>query len=131
MWLAREQPGRAAAAAAMVLAAVALARALTNQPWAALLTFAFLGLALRDFAFPVRFTLTERYAEFRGLGLCHRIEWPRVRSVYRDARGLKLSPLARPSRLEAYRGVYLWVPRERADHILAAVQALATERQRP
>jgi hypothetical protein len=36
------------------------------------------------------------------------MSWSQVKSVRRDALGAKLSPLARPSRLEAYRGIYLW-----------------------
>ncbi len=128
VWLAREQPGRAAAAAALVLAATALVRVVTGQPWLSLLAFVLLALALRDFALPLRFTVREDWAEVRGLGIWQRIEWARVRSVYRDGCGVKLSPLAACSRLEAYRGVYLRLPPREAERVLEAVRMLAKGR---
>lgn len=129
VWLAREQPGRAAAALALVLGATAVARVVTGQQWASVLAFLLLALALRDFALPLRFTLTEGYAEMRGLAVCQRIEWARVKSVYRDAWGLKLSPLSSRSRLEAYRGVYLRLPAEQADGIVEIAKTMATGRE--
>jgi len=125
VWLARERPGRAAAGAAVVLVATAVVRAVTGEPAWAVLTFALLMLTVRDFALPLRFTLTEGYAEVRGLWLCQRIEWERVRAVRRDREGLKLSPLGGRSRLEAYRGVYLWLPPGEGERVAAVVRQMA------
>lgn len=73
------------------------------------LLFAFLG-SISDFLFPVTYTLTSTHATARTslgpVGL-RTMAWADVRKVYLDDHGVKLSPLGRRSRLEAYRGVYL------------------------
>jgi hypothetical protein len=61
--------------------------------------------------------MNEEGVQARGLVMRRRMGWPQVRRVARDGLGVKLSPLARPSRLEAYRGIYLWFS-DNADEVM-------------
>ncbi|MEN6356849.1 MAG: hypothetical protein ABFD83_07165 [Armatimonadota bacterium] len=76
-----------------------------------------------DFVFPVNYTLTRESA------LCHtkfkqsEIKWENVQRCYLDDTGVKLSPLDRPSRLEAFRGVYLRFADNKSD-VIDTVKAL-------
>ena len=81
---------------------------------------ALLTASIGDFLFPLRFHLTEDGVEARGLLTRRRMLWSRVRSVRRDRLGVKLSPLARRSRLEAYRGIYVWFEGN-ADEVMAFI----------
>lgn len=60
-----------------------------------------------EFIFPTRYTLTRESAVCRTLLKQSEIKWADVRRCYVDDMGVKLSPLDRQSRLEAFRGVYL------------------------
>lgn len=79
--------------------------------------------SLADFVFPVRYELTTEGAAARTAFSRTFIEWRRVRKYYVDDRGIKLSPLARQGRLEAYRGVYLRFGSNR-DEVTAAVRRM-------
>jgi len=107
VWLAREQFIKAIVTLLVVLIAAGGAALLTSSLAVALAVFFALIGATRDFFFPLTYTLDHLGASVRGAGIDQAIPWDKVRTVYRDGSGLKLSPLARPSRLEAYRGVYL------------------------
>jgi hypothetical protein len=61
-----------------------------------------------DFLFPVRFLLSTEAVEARGWCFRRRMRWSEVRRVRRDKEGIFLSPLVRHSRLDAYRGIYVW-----------------------
>ncbi|MHB1000272.1 MAG: hypothetical protein ACYC27_13610 [Armatimonadota bacterium] len=63
--------------------------------------------SLSDYLFPVRYEITEKGASSRTIFGKNTIEWDRVKKYYVDNCGIKLSSLPKPSRLEAYRGVYL------------------------
>ncbi len=63
--------------------------------------------SLADFLFPVTYVLTTDGAACNMLFKSSRIRWERVKHCYVDAKGIKLSPLDRISKLEAFRGVYL------------------------
>jgi hypothetical protein len=69
---------------------------------------AFLILAsTAEFLFPIRYRLTTTRASC-SFGLTrYEISWPEVRRLIATADGVKLSPLAIPSRLDAFRGVLL------------------------
>jgi len=82
--------------------------------------------SVSDFLFPVRYTLTTQGAEMRSWISGPSIAWARVRRYYVDEEGVKLSPLPRPSRLEAYRGVYLRFEHNR-EEVLRIVQERTTE----
>ncbi len=64
-------------------------------------------LGTADFLLPVHFEVSERGALRRcGWSVSH-IGWEQVRRVVVGQEGVKLSPLAKPSKLSAFRGVYL------------------------
>lgn len=60
-----------------------------------------------DFVFPVNYILTQDSALCRTKFKQSEIKWKNVQHCYLDDMGVKLSPLDRQSRLEAFRGVYL------------------------
>lgn len=65
----------------------------------------FLGTA--DFMLPVSFEVGVKGAKSRcGLSVTE-ISWEKVKRVIQGEDGIKLSPLEEPSRLSAFRGVYL------------------------
>jgi len=105
--LASEQPEKVAA----VLAAAAFA-GLVGFFVAGSMVLAIIGPAVvlgatSEFLLPVRYRITEEGASARwGINLT-KIAWKDVKRVRADVHGLKLSPLEKPSRLEAFRGVYL------------------------
>lgn len=79
--------------------------------------------ALSEYLFPVTYKISARGASRRTLFGYASIEWGSVRKCYLDDHGVKLSPLIRQSRLEAYRGVYLRFG-DRRDEIIEAVRNL-------
>jgi len=106
--LARRRPARTAVALGFILAAAVCAGWAFRSPVLGLLAAFLLTAAIADYLFPVRYRLGEDGLEARGFLLRRRMTWSQVRRVTRDHLGVKLSPLPRPSRLEAYRGIYLW-----------------------
>jgi hypothetical protein len=76
-----------------------------------------------DFLFPVRYDITRQGASAKTLLGRTVIEWNRVKKYYLDDHGIKLSPLHRQTRLEAYRGVYLRFGGRR-DEVIEAVRSM-------
>jgi len=105
--LAKEQPQQLAgilvAMAGMGMLAYVLFQ---NLIPAIVMAFVFLG-SLSDFLLPVTYTLTKKEASASTLVGKQVIAWEKVRKCYLHEDGIKLSPLGRKSRLEAYRGVFL------------------------
>jgi hypothetical protein len=119
--LARRHPRRAIIVAVAVLAVAAICYAAFRQPVFALVSGVLVALSTADFLVPIRYRVTEGGIEMRcGLSL-RRMTWSQVRSCYRDESGLKLSPLPAPSRLEAFRGIYLWFGDDNAEAIVREV----------
>jgi hypothetical protein len=121
--LAARRPRQAAAAALMIGLAGAAAQlawpGLWLGPAAALLLF----LATSEFFLPIHYRITPTAVSLRnGLSLRH-MPWSQVRRCAADAHGIALSPLARPSRLDAFRGLYLRLPEqpELAQQVLGEV----------
>lgn len=106
--LARRRPVRTAVALGFILAAAVCAGWAFRSPLFGLLAALLLTAAIADYLLPVRYRLGEDGLEARGFLHRRRMTWSQVRRVTRDHLGVKLSPLPRPSRLEAYRGIYLW-----------------------
>jgi len=119
----RESPGKMLLIAPVVFGGL-LASCVVFQS----LLFVGIGLllfmsALAEFLFPISFEINRHGASARTLLGRTYIEWDRVKKYYLDDRGIKLSPLGRPSRLEAYRGVYLRFGRNR-DEVIEAVRRM-------
>jgi hypothetical protein len=75
---------------------------------AGILTLVLLLGSLSDYLLPVRYRLGPEGIQARGLLFRRMMQWSQVRRILRDPAGVKLSPLPRHSRREAYRGIYVW-----------------------
>jgi len=118
--LARRRPRQAAAALAVIVLGSAAAGYGFGSPFFGLLSFVLLTASISDHLFPLRCRIGADGVEVRGLLHRRRMAWRQVRRLARDDLGVKLSPLPRPSRLEAYRGIYLWFAGN-ADQVMAAI----------
>jgi hypothetical protein len=76
-----------------------------------------------DFIFPVKFRVDADGVECSTVFKRTTIQWSQVRRCYLDDEGVKLSPLAQASRLEAFRGVYLRFNNNR-DEVVESVKRL-------
>jgi hypothetical protein len=104
--LARQFPARAAVSVAFIALATTIGYFAVG-PYAAALVGAALVASLSDFLFPVRYLVSRDRVSCRMLLKSAEIKWTDVKRCYLDDQGVKLSPLDRVSRLEAFRGVYL------------------------
>lgn len=104
--LARENPMKVLASAGVILATVTAAFYAIGLAGAVAAVFIMLS-TLADFLFPVTYILNMEGAEARMLFKKAVISWSNVKRCYVDDTGVKLSPLDRATRLEAFRGVYL------------------------
>jgi len=118
--LAARQPGKAVLALVFILlglfAVAALVPASVGLGTKVLLIIICAVLlvgSIAEFLFPVTYTLDADGAHARLFGSVRSLAWARVRRVYLRPDGIKLSPLALPGWIEAYRGVLLRTP-ERA-----------------
>ena len=119
---ARERPGAAVAALA-IIALLALGATLLGQsPWwgggAALL----LVLALNRFFLPSRYAVDAEGITARYPLRTVRLPWSRVRRFVHDEHGGYLSSRARRSRFDAFRGVHLLFGADR-DEAIARIQS--------
>lgn len=121
--LAKEQPQKLIGVIAVVLVMAVLGYTWFGSPLAAgVVVLALLG-ALSDFLLPITCTLTSSHALTTTLAGRQAIAWKDVRTCYLDEHGIKLSPLSKRSRLEAYRGVYLRFG-DRREEVIEAVAGL-------
>lgn len=118
--LARRRPRQAAAVAAFIIGTSVLAAYGFGSRFYGVLAAVLLTASVGDYLFPLTFALSESGVEARGLLHRRRMSWRQVRRVLRDDLGVKLSPLPRPSRLDAFRGIYLWFDGN-AEDVMAAV----------
>ena len=127
--LARSRPQQAALAfGAVLLGAGLVGLACHHYVWS-LISGLLLLLACSEYFFPISYRLTPREVSSRNLLSWRKMTWDRVRHCYSDQHGIKLSPLGRGSRLEAYRGIYLWFGEGNRDHIIKAVRQWRSQGQ--
>ncbi len=120
--LARSQPTRAIASIAFICVATAIGFALAGALVAGIAAVALIA-SLSDFLFPVRYIITCEKASSKMIGRGSEIKWADVKRCYLDDCGVKLSPLDRISRLEAFRGVYLRFA-DNKDEVIETVKSL-------
>ncbi len=63
--------------------------------------------SLSSFFLPTRYELNQKKVKIRFFLTMREREWNAFRSFYVDKNGVLLSPFAKPSRLENFRGVYV------------------------
>jgi len=80
--------------------------------------------ALSELFFPIHYRLTPTGAYRRNFLSATQIEWRHVRKCYLAPDGIKLSPLRRQTRLEAFRGVFLRFGNGNSEEVMAAVKRL-------
>jgi hypothetical protein len=78
--------------------------------------------ATADYLLPIRYEADAEGVRQRGWSP-RAMRWERVRRVVWGEDGVLLSPLAHPSRLNAYRGVFLWYGDQRE-----VIESLVRER---
>lgn len=105
--LASKKPIQASAVLLLTFLVATLGGFWLGHPLAGIVTFVILAGALSDYLFPVSYRLTDKKAEAKGILGSQSIEWARVKKEGHDENGIKLSPFAHPTRLDAFRGVYL------------------------
>lgn len=120
--LARKHPLKLITSLALIAAASAAGYQAIGVA-ASVLVAAAMVASLADFLFPNRYVLTTGGAECRMLLKSAAIRWENVKRCYLDDQGVKLSPLDRQSRLEAFRGVYL-VFGENQQQVIETVKSL-------
>jgi hypothetical protein len=125
--LLKEQPGRMLLIAPTMLASLAIAYAIFRSPLFLLAVLFLYCSALAEYLFPVRYEINESDASVRTIVGRTFVEWNRVKKCYLDDRGIKLSTLDTPGRLEAYRGVYLRF-NGNADEVTSAVRRIRNAR---
>jgi hypothetical protein len=124
--LARRNPRRAAVAVLVIAASVAAAYSLWLHPLAAAAVGVLILSSVSEFLLPIHYCVGPDGVSCRNFWSARHLRWADVKRCYRDAHGIKLSPLSRPSRLEAYRGIYLWLGDD-GDAALAAIRRYLRE----
>ncbi len=126
----REDPARAALAvlAALLLGLLAAWLLAGERFLATLMGLAVLGVLAPGMT-PIACRVDDDGVARRVLFAWHRRTWPEIRRARLSANGLFVSPFARRSRLDRFRGLYLPVPRRTA-RAEALLEALRQEVQR-
>ena len=124
--LARRDPRRAVVAIIIIAASAAAVYSVWHHPVAAVAAGLLLLSSVAEFLMPIHYCVSSEGVSCRNFWSARYLKWADVRRSYRDARGIKLSPLSRPSRLEAYRGIYLWLGDD-AEAALAAIRRYLQE----
>jgi hypothetical protein len=116
---------RKRAVAGWVTVGAALASSLVFGPLYGILALLLLTASVSELFWPVKYRLTSRRAIRKAPGSLIEMEWSRVRKLYRAADGLKLSPFAKPTRLEPFRGIYIRCLPENRDRVIELVKELS------
>jgi len=126
--LVARRPARAIVALVIIFFALFGAAAFMPAQWGVggkVLILCLAGILLlssiAEFLLPVTYTLDAGGAHARLPGTHRVLAWNRVRRVYLQRDGIKLSPLTARGWMESYRGVFLRTPRREA--VLEQVRA--------
>ena len=84
--------------------------------------------SMSSFFLPTRYELDQKKVKIRFCFTNREREWSGFRSFYVDKNGVLLSPFAKPSRLENFRGVYVRFSRNK-DQVVDFVRSKIGERK--
>jgi hypothetical protein len=107
VWVAKRQPGRAAAVVTIILAMAWVGLFLLRSPVLAVAAIGVLLGAVSEFMLPTWYRVSPAGAEARNPLFWRRIGWTEVKRIYIGEEVIKLSPLPGGGRREAFRGVLL------------------------
>ncbi|MHB0913372.1 MAG: hypothetical protein ACYC2Y_07995 [Armatimonadota bacterium] len=124
-----EKPGRLYVVLPALAVSLLVCYSMFRNPALLAVTLVLFTAALGDYLFPVRYEIRESGACARTLFSRTAIPWAGVRRYYLDDGGIKLSPLAKQGRLEAYRGVYLRFG-SRREEVIEAVRRMRDGHER-
>ncbi|UCD17974.1 MAG: hypothetical protein JSV44_03455 [Candidatus Zixiibacteriota bacterium] len=96
-----------AAVSLLIVVIVIVVYAMTYSVLFTILAFLIMTGSLAAFFFPTRYTLTEKEIFVKTATQNLHKKWSQYRTYYPDRNGILLSPFARPSRLENFRGLYI------------------------
>jgi len=101
----------------------------TYSPFFTILAFVILFGSLASYYFPARYELTEDKIIVKTKMQTQIKTWSQYRTFYPDKNGVLLSPFARPSRLENFRGIYIRFWNNR-DEVMAFVRERMEKNQK-
>ncbi len=98
----------------------------------AIVAFWMLLSATADYLLPIRYELDAEGIRQRGWSP-RVMRWDRVKRLVWGEQGVLLSPFAKPSRLDAYRGVFVWFgdQREQVESLILRYCKSATNEHKP
>lgn len=105
-----------------LLICVVLVYLISFSPFMTALGAIILFVALTGFYLPTRYSFYDDYFIVKTTTQSVRKEWSQYRSYYADKNGVLLSPFARRTRLENFRGIYIKFAGNR-DEVLKVVAA--------
>jgi hypothetical protein len=105
--LMRQQPERLPVVLLVLIGAPVLGLWLMGHWLFAVAAFWMMFSATADYLLPIRYEADARGVRQKGWSP-RVMHWERVRRVVWGEQGVLLSPFAQPSRLDAFRGVFLW-----------------------
>ncbi len=94
-------------ATVFLIVCVVLVWLISFSPFLTALAVIILFGSLGGFYFPTRYTIYEDHIVVKTMIQTLRKNWSQFRSYYPDKNGVLLSPFARPTRLENFRGLYI------------------------
>lgn len=107
--LAKRSPQKLAVVLFLLLFTPLLGIVLMQHWFFALLGFWMVFTATAEFLFPIRYRMDGREIRQRALLTLRVMRWEQVKRAVWTKNGVLLSPLDRASRLDAFRGIYLWL----------------------
>lgn len=118
--LVRRQPERLPVVLLVLIGAPMLGLWLMGHWLFALAAFWMMFSATADYLLPIRYELDAQGVRQRGWSP-RVMRWEKVKRVVWGEQGVLLSPFTQPSRLDAFRGVFLWYG-DHADEVRAWVE---------
>lgn len=92
---------------AFLMVVVAVVYFAASSVWFGILAFIFLFGSLASFYFPTRYKMSEKEIVIKTKAQTLVKKWSQYRTYYPDKNGVLLSPFARKTRLENFRGTYI------------------------
>jgi hypothetical protein len=118
--LVRQQPERLPVVLLVLIGAPVMGLMLMGHWLFAVAAFWMVFSATADYLLPIRYEMDAQGVRQKGWSP-RVMSWERVRRVVWGEQGVLLSPFAQPSRLDAFRGIFLWYGNH-ADEVRAWIE---------